>query len=109
MLVPSLLKTQLQMAISDCFTVACKQAFKATLVEKSQKGDETAEKFAQSFVNNLAEPLASRLTDCIDYYIKSATIQGTIMTAGSPAAQTAVIMPSTYITKGVVPNTFKIV
>ena len=68
-----------------------------------------AKDIADTFDNLVSESLADITANAIDYYIKNMNITGTIITAGSPVTQTAVIVSSpTPVTGGKIPNTLGI-
>lgn len=90
------LKDNIQKAIEDCFHPACENAFKKILPNDTQDGDETAVKFADIFVETVAEPFAEQLSSAIDYYVKNADVHGQCMllgvnTVGSMCAQSQVV------------------
>jgi hypothetical protein len=103
------LKSQLKSAITNTVKPAIKQVLLASYPVKSNQGDEMAERLSQTFDELVSEQLATLFAQAIDYYIKNASITGTIITAGSPVTQTAVITSlPTPVTNGKVPNTLGI-
>lgn len=108
MLNKSELKTQIQDGIEKFLKPALEGGFKSTFPNESEIGDETAQTFAETTVEIFAEPFATHLADCIDYYVKSISISGTIITTGSPATQQAMIKSPKYVTNGKVPNSLGI-
>ena len=79
--------------------------YKSSALEKKNK------EFADLLTEMVSKPLSERMAASIDHYLKSACFYGTIMTAGSPVAQTAVIAPGMscgMATAGKVPNTIGI-
>lgn len=75
---------------------------------KSDVGDEQARQFAETIATVIAPALGERIACAIDYYVKSISIYGTIITAGSPVTQTAVIQSPQYLTNGKIPNSLGI-
>lgn len=98
-------------AIKETFPNAFQQALSETFPEKSKGGEDMAQKFGETITDLIAEPLGKRLASAIDYYVKSGSIKGTIITVGSMVTQTAVISPVNLgnPVAGSVPNTLGIV
>lgn len=92
MLDKSLLKDDIQGALEESLPAALEQCIKDTFPESSKVGDEMAKKFAENFVKMIAEPIATRISDGIDAYVKCMSISGTLITMGSPFTQTAQVM-----------------
>lgn len=103
------LETQLKNSISNIIVPAIKECKLAELTESSDIGKEKAEEIANLFDELVSENLAKCIAGAIDYYVKNIQITGTIITAGSPVTQTAVIS-STNVpsTNGIIPNTLGI-
>ena len=79
--------------------------FKSSKLEKKNK------EFADLLTEMVSKPLSERMAASIDHYIKSACFYGTIMTTGSPFAQTAILAPGSscgMATSGKIPNTIGI-
>lgn len=109
MLNPTNLEQQLKNAFEQYLPPAFEQAAKILLPTETEAGKEMCKDFGQAVSDMLSEPLASSLAAAIDYYVKNITFQGTIMTTGTPVAQTAFIAPApTPIVAGVIPNTLKV-
>lgn len=108
MLNPERLKQEIQGALEDYLPGAMEVAFKATMPQQTKHGDTMAERFGETVTKTLAEPLAQALASAIDYHVKSISCFGTIITAGSPVTQTAVIMSPSALTNGKVPNSIGI-
>lgn len=103
------LQSQLKTAFSKVLPPAIKQAVLIQCPIKSDKGDEIADRVAETFDDLVSDQLATLIAEAIDYYIKNASITGTIITTGSPVTQTAVITSlPTPVTNGKVPNTLGI-
>lgn len=77
---------------------------------KSEDVEKKNKEFAEMFTRMVSMPIAQRLAGAIDHYIKTGQLFGTIITAGTPFTQTAVIAPSPMgmVTSGKVPNTLGI-
>ena len=107
--------TGLEKDITDAFKEtlpgAFEQAMQETFPEKSAAGAEIAKKFGETITDLIAEPLGKRLASAIDYYVKSGSIKGTIITVGSMVTQTAMLSPVNLGNPiaGSVPNTLGIV
>ena len=102
------LASDLKSIFDDVLKPSIETALRTLSGEESEAGIEKAKTFAENLTEMLSKPLADRLAASIDHYIKSACIFGTILTAGSPVAQTAVIPPGTpagMAIAGKVPNT----
>lgn len=108
MLNASVLESQLKAAFSKYLKDAIRHCVLQDYCQygKSKLAEEKAERFADTFDELVSQPLASSIANAIDYYVKNAQIYGTIMTAGGPVSQVAVVnsMP-TPVTNGKVPNT----
>ena len=109
MLDASKLKQNLLDLFNQTIPSAFEQAMLETMPEKSDVGDKIAKQFGETLKNMLAEQWAETIAQAIDYYVKNATITGTILTVGSPVTQTAQIMPAPMpATAGKIPNTLGI-
>ena len=100
------LEQEITKAFKEVFPTALETAFKQTLPEKTNDGDQKSKEFADTFTKLIAEDMGKRLANAIDYYIKNANIYGTIITMGGPFSQTAVIQSPSPVTNGKVPNSF---
>lgn len=108
MLIQAGLSKKFKEAIEDTVPNAIENALNSSMSVKSEEAEKANKELADMIGKLLAEPLAERLSSAIDTYIKSACIYGTIITAGSPVTQTAVIPPGCacgMATSGKVPNT----
>ena len=94
----------------DVLQPAIESAMRSMTGEETENSIKTAEMFAENLTEMLSKPLADRLAATIDHYIKSGQLSGTIITAGSPFTQTAVIVPDPMgmATSGKIPNTLGI-
>lgn len=103
------LKSQLEAGIKTILVPAIERMESMRYPNTSKAGKAKAEEIRNAFNDMVAEPLAEVIANAIDYYIKNASITGTIITVGGPMSQTATIssMP-TPITNGKVPNTLGI-
>lgn len=103
------LKNQIQTGFKQILTPAIERITLMQYPETTQAGKDLAKDVSQAFEDIVAEPLAIIIANAIDYYIKNASITGTVITVGGPMTQTANItsMP-TPITNGTVPNTLGI-
>jgi hypothetical protein len=109
MLNPVSLEQQIKNALEQYLPPAFEQAAAILMPTETDAGKEICKDFGQAVSDMLADPLASSLAAAIDYYVKNITFQGTIMTTGTPVAQTAVIMPApSPVVAGVIPNTLKV-
>lgn len=108
MLNPQNLENQIKNALEQYLPPAFENALKITMPIPTEAGDNMCKDFGQAISDQLSGPLASSLASAIDYYIKNISIQGTILTTGSPVTQQAIIMSPSPITNGIVPNSLKI-
>lgn len=104
------LEADLKACFDETLPSAFEEAMLATLPQKSEIGDNMAKQFGETICDLLSESWAKRIASAIDYYIKSGSIYGTIITVGSPTTQTAVISPMNLgnPASGSVPNTLGI-
>lgn len=108
MLNSTALKSDLKSIFDDVLPDALECALNSMADFKSEELEKRNKEFADMFTEMVSQPLAERLAACIDHYIKTGCIFGTIITAGSPVTQTAVIAPGTpcgMAIAGKVPNT----
>ena len=108
MLNSTLLSNELKEMFDDILPDAIETALNTLTDYKSDEVEEKYKMFADTLTEMLSRPLAQRMASSIDHYLKTASIYGTILTAGSPFAQTAVIPPGTpcgMAIAGKVPNT----
>lgn len=108
MLNSSSLSNEIKSIIEDILEPSLETAIRSMNGEETEAGIEKAKTFAENFTKMMAKPFADRMAASIDHYIKGACIYGTIITAGSPVTQTAVIPPWTsagMAIAGKVPNT----
>lgn len=98
-------------AFKETLPDALEQALTETFPEKSKAGAEIAKKFGETITDLVAEPLGKRIASAIDYYVKSGSIKGTIITVGGPFTQTATLAPINLgnPTAGSIPNTLGII
>lgn len=110
MLNSSALEKQLKSAFDDVLPDALEAALNSLTDYKSEEVEKRNKEFADMFTEMVSKPLAERMAAVIDSYIKCGQLYGTILTAGTPFAQTAVIVPAPMgmPTSGVVPNTLGI-
>ena len=100
------LKDDIQGALEDVLPTAISQSIQGLFTLKTNIGDQMAENFGKNLTEMIAEPLATRISDAIDTYVKCMSIQGTLITTGSPFTQTAqVISLPMPILNGTVPMT----
>lgn len=103
------LKSQLQAAFKAYFPPALEQCLINAAGAESDVTNAMAKDFANTFDEMVSEPLAESIANAIDYYIKNASITGTIITVGSMVTQTARINPApTPVVAGKIPNTLGI-
>ena len=103
------LESQLKSALGNIIPKAIEQCKLNEYPNESELAKEKAKEFAETFDDLVTEQLAKLIASAIDYYIKNATITGTIITAGSPATQMAAITPAPMpSTAGKIPNTLGI-
>lgn len=86
------LKDDIQGALEDVLPTALAQCIQGLFTLKTDTGDQMAENFGKNLTEMIAEPLATRISDGIDAYVKCMSIQGTLITIGSPFTQTAQVM-----------------
>jgi hypothetical protein len=109
MLKPQVLEQQLKDMFNQTIPVAFERAFLELFPEKTDAGDKQAKQFAKTIDDLLSEQWAKTIAQAIDYYVKNAQIFGTIITAGSPTSQVAVINSTPVpVTNGAIPNTLGI-
>ena len=108
MLNSTTLENQIKDALEQFIPPAFEQATKILFPGKSDAGDDIAKEYGDALSDMLSEPLAKAIAAAIDYYVKNISISGTIMTTGSPVAQTAIIASPSPVTNGIVPNSLKI-
>ena len=111
MLNSTLLSNELKEMFDDVLPDAIETALNSLMPIKSKSAEKKNKEFADLLTEMVSKPLSQRMAASIDHYIKSACFYGTIMTAGSPVAQTAVIAPGMscgMATAGKVPNTIGI-
>jgi hypothetical protein len=103
------LQSQLEKAFRNILPGAIEACKLEELPSKSAVGDANAKRFADTFTDMVAGPLATAISSAVDYYIKNASITGTLITYGSPTTHTATIssMPQPAV-NGKVPNTLGI-
>lgn len=110
MLNPTQLKSDLKSALSNIIPSAIEICMRSTFTYMNDESQKLCEEFAARFDDMVSDPLAERLADIIDQYVKSMCIYGTVLTAGSPVTQTAIINPGGAVNvanpiAGKVPNT----
>ena len=106
MLNPTDLGEYITNSIRTIVCPAIKQCILNSWPEKSDKGDEIAESFANEFDSLVSEELGNAIAQAIDYYIKQIELYGTVITTGTPTTQTAQINGmSVPMINGAVPNT----
>lgn len=113
MLNPSQLKEDIKSSFSNIIPNALEICMRSTFTNLNDESEKLCSEFAERFDEMVSDPLAERLADIIDQYVKSMCIYGTIITTGSPVTQTAPINPGGAINvanpvAGKVPNTFGI-
>lgn len=111
MLNSNALAKDIQEILDDILKPALEAAIRGMCGEETEASIEKAQTFAENFTEMLSQPFSERLAASIDHYIKSGSIYGTIITAGTPFTQTAVIPPGSslgMVTSGKVPNTLGI-
>lgn len=109
MLNPGDLESQLKSAFEKIIPPAIEACKLAELPEESELGKTKAKEFADQFKDLVCEQLAKSIAGAIDYYVKNASIKGTILTTGSPVTQQAIIAPAPMPSvAGVIPNTLGI-
>lgn len=110
MLNPNTLESEIKKALEQYLPDAFEQAAHCLMPNNSAVADDMCKEFGNTVSEILAEPLASSLAAAIDYYVKNISLQGTIITTGSPVTQTGVIVaaPNPSVA-GSIPNTLKIV
>jgi len=103
------LKQQIQQGFNDIYKPAVEQVILALMPQKTNSGDELAKRISETWDELTAEPMAEIIANAIDYYIKNATITGTLLTYGSPGSHIGTFSPApTPITAGKIPNTLGI-
>lgn len=113
MLNSSQLKSDLKNTFSQILPNAIEVCMRSTFTNMTDEIEDMCSDFGERFDEMVSEPLAERMADIIDQYVKSMCIYGTIITTGSPVTQTAMINPGGTINvanpiAGKVPNTFGI-
>lgn len=108
MLVKATLQTQLEQSFNIIFPNAFEQVFKNILPVDSKDGKDAAKEFGKTVADMVSGPLADALASAIDYYVHNISLSGTIITAGTPVTQTAIVVPQPPLTAGIVPNSLKV-
>lgn len=85
-----------------------KQAFTEVLPDPSDEGNELADKFASAVRDVAAVQMAECIAGAIDYYVRSISIYGNLITTGSPGTHTATIASPAPATNGSTPNSLGI-
>lgn len=93
MLNSSQLKEDLKNTFSQILPNAIEVCMRSTFTEMTDEIDDMCSNFAETFDDIVSDPLAERIADIIDQYVKSMCIYGTIITTGSPVTQTAMVNP----------------
>ena len=109
MLNPSQLEQDLKNTFSQIIPPAIEICMRGTFTEFTDVTEKVCADFAEKFDGMVSGPLAERIADIIDQYLKSACIWGNILTTGSPVTQTAIVNPGGTINvanpvAGAVPN-----
>ena len=100
------LKEDFKSALEDILPGAIENGMLQTFLIRNDDAKEICKNVAETITDLVADPLADRFAGAIDAYVKCMDITGTIITAGSPVTQTAVILTTTVpTTNGLVPNT----
>lgn len=102
------LESEIKKAFDETLPAAFEQALLQTQPAVSKSGNDMAKKFGETINSMVSAPLAQRLAAAIDYHVRSISIYGTIITAGSPTTQMASINSPSAITNGKVPNSLGI-
>lgn len=103
------LQNQIQSALETYIPAAIEQCKLSEYPTESKIGRKKAKEFADTFKDLVCEPLANAIAGAIDYYVKNASITGTIITVGSPVMQMAnVISMPTPVVNGKIINTLGI-
>lgn len=103
------LKSQIKSALSNTIPPALEQCMINHSGVESDAMTQAAKEFRETFDDLVSEPLAELLASAIDYYVKNATITGTIITVGGMTTQVANISPAPNpVTAGKIPNTLGI-
>lgn len=109
MLIVNDLKSQLKTALSATIPPAIEAIIIQGKREKSDWDEKMAKEMAKTFDEAVSEQLADLLANAIDYYIKNATITGTLITLGGPTTQVCNLMPAPMPKLGgIIPNTLGI-
>ena len=87
------LKADLKNTFSQILPNAIEVCMRSTFTEMTDQSQKMCAEFAERFDSMVSDQLAERMADIIDQYVKSMCIYGNIITAGSPATQTAIINP----------------
>lgn len=109
MLKPDDLKSQIKTAIDNVIIPAMEQVYLMDFSNQSDDARDLAKEKANAFKDMVSESFSSLLAEAIDYYIRTISITGMVITFGSPVTQSATIvsMP-TPEANGKVPNTLGI-
>lgn len=102
------LQKEIQGAIEELLPNALREGLKSTFYRETESGNKMADRFASVVTELFAQPFSEALAAAIDYHVRSATIYGTIITAGSPTTQAAVINSPSALINGKVTNTLGI-
>lgn len=104
------LESKIKKIFNDTIPTAFETAFLEFQSVETDEAKAKAKQFGQTIDEICSEAWAKQLAAAIDYYIKSGSISGTIITVGSMVTQTAMIAPVNLgnPTAGAVPNTLGI-
>lgn len=103
------LQRKIQEGIQTIIVPAIKDMELARHSEQTKNATAMAEQVSEIFDESVSEALSQVIANAIHYYIKHISIEGTIITMGSPTTQVATIMSLPMpVLNGVVPNTLGI-
>lgn len=87
------MKMDLKNTFSQILPNAIEVCMRSTFTDMNDQSEKLCSEFAKRFDDMVSDALAERIADIIDQYVKSMCIYGTVITAGSPVTQTALINP----------------
>ena len=88
------MKKQIKAMFEQALYTASVVSTKSTYPQQSSTGDAIAETKAHTFMDLAADPMAEIIAEMINSALQNITLEGTIVTTGTAASQTANIKAS---------------
>lgn len=103
------LKAQIKSGLTEIYKPAMETMLLMLFPEKTEQTDQLAKDMAEAFDEMTSDAFADVLSAAIDYYVKTISITGMLITTGSPSTHTCTIAPADKpIKAGKIPNTLGI-